>query len=176
MKKILMVIGIIIFTFILIPFVEIRKDNKLVFIKYKEDFSYFEDNTCYHENVSYNKKRNISITNINIKKYFIFYLYKLEFKEGNLCDTEYLLEESYIKDFIDNAKITYNSHNIDIKPLIKGRKAIVSNTRYLDNNYETFINYKLNNKTEVMYVFYQDDLLILQVGSPDETTKFIAYK
>ena len=176
MKKILIIIGIIVLIFIILPFIEIKKDNKLIFVKYKEDFSYFEENTCYHESISYNKKKDISITDIDIKKYFIFYVYNLEYKDGNLCDTEYLLEESYIKDFIDNAIITYNSHDIDIKSLIKGKTAIVSNTRYLGNDYSVSITYKLNGKEEEMYVFYDDDLLIIQVGSPDESTKFIAYK
>jgi hypothetical protein len=147
-----------------------------MFISYSDDISKYEDYTCYHESVSYLEKKDISIKKFNIRKFLIFYLFTLEYEKGNLCDTEYLLEESYITKFINEAEITYNSNNIDIKELIKGKTTIVSNTRYLGNDYETSIGYKLDGKYEIMYIFYVDDLLIIQVGSPDESTKFIAYK
>lgn len=167
---------LIIFILFLIPLIKIDKNNKLIFISYKDDISKYEDQCCYHESITYYKKRDISIKKFNIKKYFIFYLYTLEYEKGNLCEIEWQLEEEYINDFIENAKITYNPKNINIKDLIKDKTPIVSNTRYLGNDYETYINYKLNNKEEEMYIFYKDDLLIIQVGNPDETTKFIAYK
>ena len=93
-----------------------------------------------------------------------------------MCSTEWQLEEEYITNFINNAEIIENENNLDIEKLIKEKKAIVSNTRYTGNEYDTSIFYKLDGKEDIMYVFYQDDLLILQVGSPDEATKFIAYK
>lgn len=129
-----------------------------------------------HESVAYNEEHDISITSFNIKKYFIFYIITLKYEKGNLCDTEYLLEENYIENFINNAEILYNPLSINIESLIEDKTAIVGNTRYLENDYETYINYKLDGRYEVMYVFYKDDLLIIRVGYPDETTKFIAYK
>jgi len=179
MKKIVIIISLIIVLLILflcLPYIPINKNNKLIYISYNGDISKYEDYTCYHENVSYNEKKNISIVDININKYFIFYIITLEYEKGNLCETEYLLEESYIKDFIEHAQIIDNSKNINLKKLIEGKKAIVGNTKYLGNDYETRIEYKLNDVEETMYIFYQDDLLIIQVGSPDESTKFIAYK
>lgn len=182
-KKIVVAISMIIILLttlliflLLMPIIKIDTGSQLKFVSYNDDISKCETYTCYHESVSYDKKRNISITNFNIKKYFIFYLFTLEYEKGNLCDTEWQLEEKYIENFINNAEIIYNSDNIDIKNLIEGKTAVVGNTRYLDNDYNTFIEFKLDNKYDIMYVFYQDDLLILQVGSPDETTKFIAYK
>ena len=167
---------IIIILLVVLPFIRIDTNNKIIYVNYNGSIDEFDTNHCYHENVSYNEKRDISITKRDVNKYFIFYVIQLEYEKGNLCETEYLLEEEYVNDFINNAKITYNSHNIDIKKLIEGKTAIVGNTRYMDHDYETFIEYELDNKYQIMYIFYKDDLLILQVGSPDEDTKFIAYK
>ena len=178
-KKIIVVLGVVfclVIFLLILPFIKIEKDNKLIFISYSDDISEYETDFCYHESVSYYKKRDISITNFDIKKYFVFYLFTLEYEEGNLCDTEWQLEENYITDFINNAEIIDNPYSIDVKTLIEGKEPIVSNARYINHDYETFINYKLNDKYDVMYIFYSDDLLILQVGYPDETTKFIAYR
>ena len=38
------------------------------------------------------------------------------------------------------------------------------------------IDYVLDGKYETLYVFYVDDLLVIQVGFSDEGPKFIAYK
>jgi hypothetical protein len=179
-KKIIIVSIIVLFIgllFVLIPYIKIDTGSKIIYLKYNDFIDKeYEENMCYHESVSYVKSKNISINKINIEKRFIFYLFTLEYVHGNLCDTEYVLEESYIEDFINNAKITYNSHNLDIEKLIEGKTAIVSNTRYLGNEYDTFIDFKLDGRYEIMYIFYKDDLLIIQVGSADESTKFIAYK
>ena len=171
-STITLLIGIL----ILLPLIKIDNGETLKFISYSDDISKYETYTCYHESVSYNQKEDISITSFGIKKHFIFYFFNLEYEKGNLCDTEWQLEEEYIKNFINNAEIIENKENIDVKSLIEGKTAIVSNTRYLNHDYDTSIVFKLNNKYDIMYIFYQDGLLILQVGSPDETTKFIAYK
>ena len=181
MKKKIIIVSIIflfiILLFILIPYIKIDTGSKIIHLKYNDYIDEeYEENMCYHESVSYVKSKDISINKINIEKKFIFYLFTLEYVKGNLCDSEYLLEESYIENFINNAEITYNSHNLDIEKLIEEKTPIVGNTRYTGNDYNTFINFKLNGRYEVMYIFYKDDLLIFQVGSPDETTKFIAYK
>ena len=36
--------------------------------------------------------------------------------------------------------------------------------------------YKLDGRSEELYIFYLDDLLIIQVGNPDDGLKFIAYE
>lgn len=43
---------------------------------------------------------------------------------------EYLLEESYIREFINNAKIIENVDNLNIEKLIKGKTPIVGNKSY----------------------------------------------
>ena len=69
-----------------------------------------------------------------------------------------------------------NNKNIDLGKLIKNKKAIVANKRYFDNPYDTQIDYILDGRHETMYVFYVEDLLVIQVGLSDEGPKFIAYK
>ena len=59
---------------------------------------------------------------------------------------------------------------------VKGKKAIIKNKRYTGNEYDKGIFYQLDGKYEELYVFYVDDLLVIQVGSPDELPKFIAYE
>ena len=113
---------------------------------------------------------------MDFKKILFFYKITLEYEEGNLCDYEYYLEEEYINTFIKNAKIKENNKNIDIAKLIEGKTAIEGNTRYTGNDYETFISYVLEDRHEILYVFYVDDLLVIQVGLSDEGPKFIAYK
>ena len=54
----------------------------------------------------------------DLKRFLIFKILISDYKNGNLCDMEYLLEESYIKEFINNAKI------------INGKTPIVGNKSY----------------------------------------------
>lgn len=176
MKKLLIIIIVTILFLIIYPFVEIDIGNKIIKFQYNYDISEFEEITCYDDGYSYNKKRNISITQINFKKFLFFHKITFEYKKGNICNTEFYLDESYIKDFILNAKIEYNDKNIDIKELIKDKEAITGNKRYSGNDYDTSIEYILNGKYEIMYIFYVDDLLVIQVGLSDEGPKFIAYK
>lgn len=178
-RSILIIIGILMLIcviLLILPKLEFKTDNKITYISYSEYLDEYDLPTCYNESVIYDEKKNISITHTNYKKYFIFYLVTLDYKDGNLCDVEYLLEESYIDNFINNAQIEENEKKIDIKELIQNKKAVVSNKRYVGNDYETSIYYILDGKHEVLYVFYIDDLLVIQVGNSDEGPKFIAYK
>lgn len=179
MKKVLIIfitIVIIVIGLVVLPLIKIDKNNKITYISYNDDISEYDEVTCYDDGMSYYKKKDITITNIDIEKKFIFYVITLGYKEGNLCETEFLLEESYIENFINNAEILYNEKNIDIAKLIKDKTAIIGNKRYSGNDYETSIDYKLEGKYQTMYVFYLDDLLVIQVGHSDEGPKFIAYK
>lgn len=162
--------------FLILPTFEIKTNKKLYAIRYKEDYSEFETNSCYSESYYYNEKHNISLSSFNHRKFLFFNFYSFDYVQGNVCETEYQLEESYIKDFIENATIKYNSHNLDIEKLIEGKTAIIGNTRYLGNDYNISIDYILNKKHQTMYIFYQQDLLIIQVGLSDEGPKFIAYQ
>ena len=167
---------ILIILFMALPMFEMKTDKKLYAIRYKDDFSEFETNECYDESYYYNEKHKISIYNFNHKKFLFLNFYSFDYKKGNVCETEYQLEEDYINDFIEKANITYNSHNINLATLVEGKTPIVGNSKYVGNDYNTIIEYTLNNKEEIMYIFYKYDLLIIQVGSSDEGPKFIAYK
>ena len=178
-KIIFIVVGLIILIgicLLIYPTIEIDSNGKLIIFSYSDDISKYEDNACYTESYFYNKEKDISVYNFNFAKFLFFHVITLEYKDGNVCETEYLLEEEYIDNFLKNATIQYNSHNIDLAELIEGKIPIVSNTRYLGNDYTIFIDYVLDGKYEILYIFYVDDLLVIQVGLSDEGPKYIAYK
>jgi len=161
---------------IVFPFIKIDTGKKIYDFSYNMDISEYENNSCYDESYFYVPNRDISIYNFNFKKFLFFHVIVLEYEKGNVCDTEYLLEESYIDNFINNADIKDNSNNVDLKKLIEGRRAIALNKRYFSDDYSISIDYVLDGEYETMYIFYVDDLLVIQVGLSDEGPKFIAYK
>ena len=179
LKKLLITVALILVVLcvflIIYPQIEFRKGSKLFICQYSENFGEFEENPSYNELYFYNEKRDISIKSFNIKKFLFFYVLELGFVEGDARETQYILEEEYIANWLENANITENPDNIDVARLIEGKTAIVSNQRY--NNDEKYtIFYELDGKYDEMYIFYVDDLLVIQVGSPDENPKYIAYK
>ena len=185
MKKtiICIIILIIISLLTFFPKIEFYHNNYLYLMSYSknwedsEDLEEIEQEFCYDESYSYNKKRDISIINWEYKNILFFKWFKITYEKGNICETEFLLEESYIKDFIDNAIIIENDNNVDLKELIKGKTAIVDNKRYPWNDEHNYISYKLNGKYNDMFISTnEEDLLIIQVGSSDEGAKYIAYK
>lgn len=161
---------------IVFPHIEIDTGEKLIRCSYSDDFSEYDDNHSYNERYAYNEKHDVSIRTFDVHKFLFFYTIHMEYVEGDVRKTEFILEESYIENFIENADIYDNEKNIDLAELIEGREAVVGNTRYSGNDYETGIYYTLDGEDGEMYIFYDDDLLIIQVGSPDELPKFIAYK
>lgn len=173
MIAVVFVIGILLAIY---PAIEIQTKDKLIAFRYTDDISEFESQISLDENYTYYEKRDISIHSFDFKKFFFFHVLVMEYVEGNYCDIEFVLEESYIQDFLERAEIQSNESNLDIAKLIEGKKAIVGNTRYLENEYDKSIEYILDGEYEILYVFYQDDLLVIQVGSPDEGPKYIAYK
>lgn len=186
-KKRLLIIGIILVFIILLLFVypniEFYKDNYLYMMSYSsdyidsEDLKELEQEFCYDESYSYNKKRNISTSSFSYNNFLFFKWFKVSYKKGNVCDKEYLLEESYINNFLENAKIIENESNVDLGKLIEGKKAIVSNKRYSWNDNNKYIGYMLDNKYMDMFIWTNEEgLLIIQVGLSDEGSKYIAYK
>ncbi len=182
-RKLLLIFGVI-FTLLVLgiciyPMVEFYKGDKLYVFTYKEDWSEWEEISCYDDGYFYNEERGISLENVDLKKFLFFKVFVIDYKkEDNRCELEYVLEEEYIKDFIKNAEIKENTDNLDIAKLIKGKKAIVGNIRYVNDDEEQigYISYKLRDKHEEMFVFYSGDLLVIQVGWSDEGPKYIAYK
>lgn len=168
-----LVVGVLL---ILFSTLEIQTDEKLIAFRYSDDFSEFEDELSLDENYFYYAKKDISIHNVEVHKILFFYVLEMDYIEGNYCDTQFMLEEKDMNNIIENAEITYNSHNIDLKKLLKGKEAIVSNTRYLSNDYERSIEYKLGDKYGILYVFYENDMTVIQVGDSDEGPRYIAYR
>ncbi|MBQ8203517.1 MAG: hypothetical protein IJZ75_04480 [Clostridia bacterium] len=162
--------------FLVYPHIEFRKDGKLYVCRFNDDFSEFEENPSYNEIYFYNGERDISIKTFDVKSFLCFYLFTFEYIEGDARETQFILEEEFIEYWLKNAEITDNARNIDIATLIEGKEAIVSNTRYLGNEYNKAIYYKLDGEYGEMYVFESDGLTVIQVGSPDEQPRFIAYK
>ena len=178
-KKIIIIVSIIFILLVfvsLIPLIKIDKNNTIKYISFSNDISEYDEVTCYDDGMSYYKKKDITIKDIDIEKKLFFYFFTIKYENGNLCESEFILEETYIENFIKNAEIINNEKNIDLYRLIKNKKAIIKNKRYSGNDYETFIEYKLGGKEEIMYIFYADNLLVIQVGHSDEGPKFIAYK
>lgn len=178
MKKIIIIIPIILCIY---PFLEFKKDGYLYMMTYgkdlisSQDFEKIEDRTCYNESYSYNKKRNITITSWDYEGFLFFKWIKAKYKNGNECDKEFILEESYIKHFLKNAEII-EGNEIDLESLIKDKKPILKNKRYPWNDDYKWISYKLDGKQKEMFIFIEENLIIIQVGLSDEGPKYIAYE
>lgn len=176
-KKLAVLIGVLLVVGLVIyPNIEIDTGEKLIACNYNGDFSKYDENHSYNEIYAYNEKYDVSIRTFDVSNFLFFYVISMEYVEGDVRETEFILEESYIEHFLKDAQIKENEKNIDLAKLIEGKEAIVSNTRYTGNEYDYGIFYKLDGKYEELWVFHVDDLLVIQVGSPDELPKFIAYK
>ena len=178
-KKIIIIVSIILvvsLVIFLLPLIKIDKNNTIKYISFSYDISEYDEITCYDDGMSYYEKKDITIKQIEIEKKLFFYIFTIKYEKGNLCEVEYILEESYIENFIEKAEIISNENNIDLSNLIKNKKAIIKNKRYSGNDYDTFIEYKLNGKEQIMYIFNVDGLIVIQIGYSDEGPKFIAYK
>ena len=176
-KKLLIAVAVVVAVGLVIyPNIVIDTGDRLLVCNYTGDFSGYDENHSYNEVYCYNEKYDVSIRTFDVSNFLFFHVISMEYVEGDVRETEFVLEESYIKNFLENAEITDNENNIDLAKLIEGKEAIVGNTRYLGNDYTQGIFYKLDGRYEEMYIFYAEDLLVIQVGSPDELPKFIAYK
>ena len=175
-KIILFILLIIIGCLLIYPTIEFQTKDRLIAFRYSEDITEFESDISFNETYVYYEKRDISLREFEFKKFLCFHVISMEYIAGNYCDTQFVLEEDYIMNFLVHARIESNEGNIDIAKLIEGKEAIVGNTRYHGNDYENGIFYVLDGKDEEMYVFYAEDLLVIQVGSPDENPRYIAYK
>ncbi|MBR5315368.1 MAG: hypothetical protein IKU44_01145 [Firmicutes bacterium] len=182
MKKLLKIliplIVLIAIFFAIYPTIEIEKDSKLIALRYSSDLSEFEDELSPDERYTYYADRDISIKQFDFKKFLFFWAIVMDYEEGNLIETQYQLEESYIDDFIENAEILENETNADVADLIKGKTAIVSGTVYSPVYYDEIqhIFYKLHGEENIMLIYEVDGLLVLQVGYTDEGPRYIAYQ
>ena len=146
MKKryfLFIILFVLVVFLVIYPFILIDTGDRLIKFSYDGDVSEFEDVSCYDESYFYDEKRDISIYDFDFNKFMFFHVDVMKYEIGNVCDTEYLLEESYIDNFLNNAVIMSNEKNISLDELISGKNAIVSNTRYFGNDYENMIEYTL---------------------------------
>ena len=173
---ILIFVVISVVAMIIYPNILIYTGEKLIACRYSDDISEFDQNQTYNENYSYYEEKDVSISNYDIKNFLCFYIIEMEYVKGDMREEEFVLQEEYITRFLTEAKIVENESNIDLAKLIDGKTPIVGNTRYTGNDYEQAIYYVLDEREEELYVFYVDDLLVIQVGSPDESPKYIAYR
>jgi len=181
MKKMVLKISIFLLTIlflclIIFPFVEIDTGSKIIKFSYSSDISEYENNPCYDESYFYNEEKDISVHEFDFYDFLFFHVFVLEYENGNVCDKEFLLEEEYITNFLSNAIIEYNDNNIDLDKLIEGKTAIVGNKKYFTDEEKYSIDYVLDGESQTMFIFYDNDLLVIQVGLSDEGPKFIAYK
>lgn len=180
MKKVLIAVTILfivlITAFLLAyPHIEIDTGEKIIRFSYSDDFSEYDDNHSYNETYAYNEKHDVSIKSFEVKSFLCFHTIHMEYVEGDVRDWQFFLDESYIENFIENAEIYDNEKNIDLAKLIEGKTAVVGNRKY-NAEEKDGIYYTLDGEDGEMYVFYVDDLLVIQVGSPDESPRYIAYK
>lgn len=158
------------------PFIEIDTGEKLIIFNYDGDFSQYDDNHSYNELYSYNEERDISIKSFEVNNFLFFYTVSMEYIRGDFREMQHVLPESYIENFLNNAKIIENEENVELGTLIAGKTPVISNTKYSANDSASMIFYELDGNEEEMCIFYVDDLLVIRVGSPDELPKYIAYK
>ena len=187
MKKVIGIVCIIMLIVIglcIYPFVEFERDGYLYMMSYardefeSEDYKEIEtDLSCYDESYFYNKDKDITVSTYEYKRFMFFKYFKVKIQKGNICDSEFILEESYIERFLNEATIEEGSDDVDLAKLIKGKKAIIENKRYPWNDNAYYIGYRLDNKYEEMYIYTNDEwLVVIQVGASDEGPKYIAYK
>ncbi len=160
------------------PHIEIQTEDNLIAFRYSDDISEFEDELSLDERYTYYADRDISITGFDFHKFLWFHVLIMEYEEGNLIESQYVLEETYIQDFITNAVIEENPDAIDLAALIEDKTPVVSNTRYVPEDYDqaSSIFYTLHDESQVMLIYEVDDLLVIQIGYPDEGPKYIAYQ
>lgn len=160
------------------PHITIQTEDKLIACRYSDDISEFESEMSLDERYTYYADRDVTWTGFDFKKFGPFYILFFDITEGNLLETEYMMEPAYIQDFLENAVITENPNHVDVGALIEGKTPVVSNTRYIcpDDMETASIYYNLHDSSNVMFIFEVDDLLVIQVGYPDEGPMYIAYQ
>ena len=158
------------------PRLEWKRSGKLYACRFSDDFSEFEENPSYNELYFYNEKHDVSLNHFQAKRFWFFYVLSFDYVEGDVRDTQFRLEEEYIKRWLEHAEIKENEKNINLAKLIENKTAVVGNKRYSGNEYDNSITYVLDGKWETLYVFESEGLTVIQVGFSDELPKYIAYR
>ncbi len=176
----------VIAVFLIYPHITIQTEDQLIACRYSDDISEFESQVSADERYTYYADKDVTWTGFDSQKYGPFYVLTFEIQPGNLIEGMYLLEESYISDFLEHAAIEvvekdYKEVELttdDIAAMLDGKTAIVSNQRYTCPDYDTAyrVYYQLSDEENILYIFESDGLLAIQVGYPDEGPKYIAYE
>ena len=172
------ILAILAFCLLFVDKIKITSGNEIRYISLNDDISWIEEDsvTCYDESYTYLKKKDISIKNIDIKKVGFLYYHTLKFEKGNVCDYEFYIEEKDFLYMITKGEIVENEDKLDLPKMIKGKEAIVGNTRYpWEDNYK-YLGLNVDGKYLEIYVTERDGLLVIQIGNSDEGPKYIAYK
>ena len=176
-QKIMIVVAVLVTVGLVIyPNIVINTGEQLIVCNYDGDFSEYDVNQTFDENYCYNEKYDVSIYTFDVRNFLFFHVIIMDYVEGDMREEEFILDEAYIANFLANAIIEENPSNIDLAKLIEGKEAIVGNTRYTGNDYENVIYYTLDGRYDELSIFYVDDLLVIQIGNPDEGPRYIAYQ
>ena len=179
MKKIFILaaaLALVLVCLLVYPKIEFLQDGKLYSCSFSEDFSRFEENPSYNELYFYYEKYDISLKNFQAENFLFFYVLSFDYVAGDFRQTQFLLTEDYVANWLQNAKIEENPAGLDLGALIAGKTAVVGNTRYTTEAEKDYITYKLDGKWDTLYVFESEGLTVIQVGEMDELPKYIAYQ
>lgn len=175
---ILIVVLVVVFGLLFIDKVKITVGNEIRYVSLSSDVLWIDDNsiTCYDDGLTYLKDKDITIKNINFEKLGFLWYHRVTFEKGNLCDYEFYLEEKDFLYMITKGEIVENKSKLDLSEMIKGKEAIVGNTRYPWVEDYKYIGLNIDGKYKEIYVTEREDMLVIQIGNSDEGPKYIAYK
>ena len=175
---IIVILLILAFILLFIDKIKITVGNEIRYMSLSSDVLWIEENsiTCYDDGLTYLKDKGITVKNIDFKKVGFLWYHRVTFEEGNLCDYEFYIEEKDFLYMITKAEIVENEDNLDLTEMIKGKKAIVGNTRYPWYDDYKYMGLEIDGNYKEVYITERDDLLVIQIGNVDEGPKYIAYK
>lgn len=172
------VVVILVFSLLFIDKIKITSGDEIRFISLDENIDWLDKDsiTCYDESYTYMKDRDITVDSINIKKVWFLWYHRYTFREGNVCEYEFFIDEKDFLYMITKGEVIENEDKVDLIKMIKGKEAITGNKRYSLEENRKFIMLKVEDEEKEIYVDEVDGLVIIQIGNTDEGPKYIAYK